>query len=464
MTKGTEVLPIPTRIKEEEGGAELSTPEQRRVEKILLEMADALASPLGLSRRSFLASASGMAAAFLAMNAVHGPLFSVNAAEAADPSAAAERLKKLSEQFIFDVQTHFINDRYNHKWILALREDAKKWNPELKGEKITLDKLRFGNYIKEVFLQSDTSLALLSSAPSDDPNEWFLHNPEIVGAREEVNSFAGSKRLFAHAVFTPGRPGWLDDLDKAVELKPDSWKGYTVGAPFWTSKWPWRLDDEKVVYPGYEKMVKAGITSVCIHKGLLPTGYRAMMHNTWRYGLPDDVLKAAKDWPQLTFVIYHSAIRHGSPPNKKDVELFEKKGEIPWVSDLARIPAEHGLKNIYAEIGSTFAVTAVSNPRFCAGILGTLLKGFGHERVLWGTDSVWYGSPQWQIEAFRRLEIPEDLRKRLGFEPLGEANGKVKQAILGGNAARLYHLERATSSAFRQDRIAALKRERTATA
>ena len=44
-------------------------------------------------------------------------------------------------------------------------------------------------------------------------------------------------------------------------------------------------------------------------------------------------------------------------------------------------------------------------------MMGTLIKGLGHDHVFWGTDSVWYGSPQWQIEAFRRLEIPRTCRR-----------------------------------------------------
>jgi hypothetical protein len=51
--------------------------------------------------------------------------------------------------------------------------------------------------------------------------------------------------------------------------KPDSWKSYTIGDPLAPSKFPWRLDDEQVMYPFYEKVVKAGITTICIHKGLL---------------------------------------------------------------------------------------------------------------------------------------------------------------------------------------------------
>ena len=51
---------------------------------------------------------------------------------------------------------------------------------------------------------------------------------------------------------------------------------------------------------------------------------------------------------------------------------------------------------------------------------------------------VW--SPQWQIEAMRRLEIPVDMQKKYGFAPLGDANGAIKQAIFGLNSARLYRL------------------------
>jgi hypothetical protein len=110
------------------------------------------------------------------------------------------------------------------------------------------------------------------------------------------------------------------------------------------------------------------------------------------------------------------------------------------VSDLARIPEKYGVSNVFAELGTVFAVTAISNPRYCAAILGTLVKGVGADHVLWGTDSVWYGSPQWQIEAFRRIEIPKDLQKKFGFAPLGAVDGTVRNAVFGRNAARLYRL------------------------
>ena len=234
-------------------------------------------------------------------------------------------------------------------------------------------------------------------------------------------------------------------MDRCIaSVKPTSWKGYTIGDPLSpeTTKYPWRLDDAELMGPFYDRITKAGITTVCIHKGLMPKDYETSIPGgAWRYANVDDVGRAAKQWPQIDFVIYHSALRAFLEDPQGELDKFEKTGAIEWVSDLAQVPEKFGVSNVYCDIGTSFAISAVTNPRFCAAMMGTLIKGLGHEHVFWGTDSVWYGSPQWQIEAFRRLEIPEDMQKRFGFAPLGPADGPVKRDILGYNAARHYRLD-----------------------
>ena len=137
---------------------------------------------------------------------------------------------------------------------------------------------------------------------------------------------------------------------------------------------------------------------------------------------------------------------------------FEQTGRIKWATDLAEIPAKFGVSNVYGEIGTSFATCAVANPALAAALVGTLVRGLGTDRVLWGSDSVWYGSPQWQIEALRRLEIPAEMRKKHGFAPLGPADGLVKTAIFSANAARLYGVQtRTTLDAITNDRIAAIR-------
>jgi len=70
------------------------------------------------------------------------------------------------------------------------------------------------------------------------------------------------------------------------------------------------------------------------------------------------------------------------------------------------------------------------------------------------------GAPQWQIEAMRRLEIPEEMRKQHKFAALGAADGRVKAAIFGGNASKLYHFNPKTAlGAITNDKIAAIRAE-----
>ena len=163
-----------------------------------------------------------MAAAFVAMNEIYGgEALPGDAGRGARARAGAgARAQGLAGQFIFDVQTHFVRDDFDHKQLLGLAEFASQhWNPKLKAEGVaSLARYKFQNYVKEVFYDSDTSLALLSGAPFDDPTWWFLSNAQMAEARALINGFAGSRRLLAHALITPGQPGWMDEVDKAITV------------------------------------------------------------------------------------------------------------------------------------------------------------------------------------------------------------------------------------------------------
>jgi hypothetical protein len=337
--------PIPTQIV---SNGEYLPPRQsetqKRVERRILELADENGKKLGLSRRQFMATGCGMAAAFLALKEIYGTnVFQVDVAEAHEPELIFAKAQNVAGQFIFDVHTHFVRDDFDHKELLGLNDfAAAHWNPEIKDQKVPgLARFKFLNYVKEMYYDSDTQLALLTGAPFDDPTWWLLSNAQIVKTRDMVNDFAGSKRLLAHTIITPKQPGWMDEVDMAISTyKPDSWKGYTIGDPLAPSKFPWRLDDDALMYPFYEKAVKAGITTVCVHKGLLPPDYEKSFADVWKFATADDVGKAAKDWPQINFVIYHSALRPFLELPDQAWAEFEASGRIKWASDLADIPAK----------------------------------------------------------------------------------------------------------------------------
>ncbi len=136
-------------------------------------------------------------------------------------------------------------------------------------------------------------------------------------------------------------------------------------------------------------------------------------------------------------------------------------GRVSWVSDLAEIPEKYGVTNVYADVGQLFAQSVAAVPQLSAALMGIMGKGLGYDRVVWGTDAVWTGSPQWQIEALRRLEIPEDMQKKYGFKPLGAADGPIKTMIFGGTNARLYNFDigKRTDIGPNRDRFALMKDE-----
>jgi uncharacterized protein len=455
MVSSDEFMPSPQTAKQRAVGARLNA------------LADEIAPRHALSRRRFFQTSAGMAAAFVAMNETYGALFAATRDEARTPEMADSRAAVLKDQFVVDIHTHFVREDLPLQQSRDLpfpwraKINALGWNPQLR-DKVSLEMVMFDNYRKEIFLDSDTKIALISSVPiAKDPP---LTNKQMADARAKVNAEAGARRMLSHALFTPGKPGWLDDLEAGLALKPDSIKGYTIGSETSTGRtlWPWRMDDE-ATYKGYEKMLAAGVKTVCVHKGLFPPSMERINPDRRVFADVSDVGKAAKDWPHLNFVIYHSAYRHVGDPNdaEKDPEFalaeFERTGRISWTSELADIPEKYGVSNVYGDLGQTFAMTMIAQPRLCAAIMGTLIKGLGADHICWGTDAVWTGSPQWQIEGLRRLEIPEDMRNHYGFTPLGPPDGPVKSAIFANNSARLYNIDSQTRIAVRSDRIAALK-------
>ena len=437
--------------------------QQSQVKVCLRELADKFGSTRGMDRREFLKTSSGMAATFLAMNSVYGKVFDVTETEAADIEMANNRAGALRQQFIFDVETYFLRDDYP---IESLGEVLKRGligfypfsDPDLRRnmkrdlgvELMPFEDsvghfhadMSFENYVRQIYLNSDTSLTVLNGIPFDNDSWEFLNNAQIAEAAEMVNITAGQTRMLSQAVVTPGQPGWMQEVDRALaERPPASWKLYTIGDPLSAkTKYPFWLDDEKLMYPFYEKAAKAGIVNMCVHKGLMPRDYRNSWAGVWKYQTARDLVKAAADWPQLNFIIYNGAFRALFDHPRASLTDFETTGRIDWCSDLAEIPAQNGATNVYAETGLAFESTAMLNPRLATAILGIWIKGLGASNVVWGTTSVVQGSPQWQIEAMRRLEIAEDMQEKYGFAPLGGADGAVKQQIFGLNSARLYNL------------------------
>ena len=430
-------VPLPTRLVSNEEFAPLpQTRPQQAVEQRILADAGRLAPRLGLSRRAFLRTSGGMATSLLAMNAVFGRFFDVLPVEAVEPAAFQERTGV--RPFILDVQLHYVGAGYDpaneeasrkgavsHGALLGLRKSAQRLNPKLASDRGTLADLSWANMVKEVFLDSETSMGLISTPPGPYPQQAVVPPREMTHIRDEINRITQSRRMLAHGLITPqlGQAD-LDFMDQqAGALKVDAWKGYTGAAPKGFDR-GWFVDDERIAYPMLERARKLGVTRICLHKGL-PLGPVA------DYNHPRDVIKAARDFPDLDFLLYHAGLR--------GVWEAKSTGEVPWTTEFCQMKKQApGLRNIYMELGSTFGQLVTSNPTACAHLLGQVIEAFGADHVLWGTDSIWYGTPQWQIEAFRRFEIPQALLESHRYAQLTRP---VKEQIFGLNAARLFGVD-----------------------
>jgi uncharacterized protein len=194
----------------------------------------------------------------------------------------------------------------------------------------------------------------------------------------------------------------------------------------------WRLDDAdphlpKVGHAFIEKARKLGIKTICAHKGFGAGS---------RYASPEDVPAAARDFPDVNFIVYHSGFERTGPREGP----YTKRTAHVGINRLITAMRKHRIRpnqNVYAELGSTWW-TIMRDPTQAAHVLGKLLRYVGENNVLWGTDCIFYGSPQDQIQAFRAFQISREFQERYHYP---ELTPTIKAKILGLNGARVYNVK-----------------------
>ena len=457
--KSQAALPIPSRIaSNEEFIPPPQTPQQKKYEARVKELSEKGAKAQGLDRRKFLRTGSGMAASLVALNEVFGKVYEVDAAEIYQQEAFAEKWPK--NQFIFDVQTHHVD--VSRKWY-ANTEEGKRTTaffrllrPFTRSLEQSLEQLNRAHYVKEVFGDSDTVMAVISGVPTREWNANPLPPDQMVATRAYVNQIAGSQRVLSHGLLRPnlGKPE-MEEMERQVKtLRIDAWKMYT-GAEL--GERAWFMDDAKVAYPFWERTRKLGVKNLCVHKGL-PLGAFNEKACT-----PHDLEKAAQDFPDLNFIVYHSGFRgtgafaRGTGQRVEDQNKNDPQ-EIPWISDIFRILRRRPkIRNIYFELGSTFNQLSMREPVQCLHMLGQMIQTAGADHILWGTDSIWGGSPQSQIERLRRLKMTNELMEKFKYPELTD---EIKNQIFGLNAARIFNVNvKERRNAIKTDRLTQIREE-----
>ena len=397
---------------------------------------------LGMSRRDFLRTSMGAATVLLALNACSkeeaanrgttpGGTFDVPEEAGIDEETSTSVLVDDTGLPVIDAQAHFLE-----------YDLTKPLDPTFFGSGFPQancgasdPRVCFGidRFVETLYTQSETAVAVLSAVPAPDARTGELNIEVMDRARQRISQGVGSGKLLIHGLVVPtGRAlsAALEDIEAVAKTyKVDGWKAYT------TNTTGWRLDDGDLNVPqvgmaSLQKISDLGIPRISIHKGISPPDNP--------YSSPEDVGPAAKAFPDVKFSIYHSGWEPGvtEVPYSPDAS---DKGSNRLVASLRKAEIGPG-KNVYAELGTTW-FNLMRAPDEAAHLLGKLLLAVGEDRILWGTDSIWYGSPQGMIDAFRTFDITPEFQERYGYPALTD---KVKGKILARNAAEYYGLDLST--------------------
>jgi len=399
------------------------SPANLAANRLAHEFVSSCSKKTNLTRRRFLVSSCGAASTLLAFNAANaaagraGGFFDLPKDAAFDEPLARVQLGPAKDEFIFDVQGHFI--------------DTPKGN--VKSAEV---------FLKDVFMDSDTDVMVLSFVPSRrDAEPVTIQAADAV--RRLVGKLEGTHRLLLHGRVNPNQPGDLEGMDELKEKwGVSAWKTYTQWGP--EGKGFFLSDDIGIRF--IEKARKLGVKNIAVHKGL-PFGSKSYEHSQC-----SDIGVVAKRFPDVNFLIYHSGFVTGVT---EQAYTPGRDGIDTLVASLQKNNVAPG-SNVYAELGSTWRFL-MREPGQAAHAIGKLVKHCGPDNVLWGTDSIWYGSPQDQIQAFRAFQIAPALRDKHGYT---EVTPELRAKIFGRNAAKVYGLSAADIKQYSaSDRIA---RERSA--
>jgi hypothetical protein len=467
---------------------------QLRIMRLANRETERMRRRFGMSRRQFVRTAAATAIGFWAIDMVRmGRFGSYGFAQTSRPDACdlewdgrkgVETLRNLPGEFIFDVQSHHVDPegmwRVTNPAFEAFFTAA--W-PQARegGEADPMQNLSRFHYLKELYLDSATTMTVLSCVPTSPDANNPLPLAEAAETVNVVNDLARSRRAVLHAFVMPNRgsagdadpntePPYLNEELALMEERAKQygkilrgWKTYCAwgSVPYASG---WFLDSDtgmafleqvKSISDRYDKVPPV----VATHKGFALPGFDQ------RAATPRDIGPAAKANPGVRFLVYHSGYDIGdrqrpyagdenanSDVNKVDA-LIKSLRENDYDATRFRQKGERfgNVPNVYAELGSVWR-NVMNDPDQAAHLLGKLITYVGPRRVAWGTDSLWYGSPQPEIVGLRRFEFTEEGKALYGLPHglEGDVNDPTRKAprpertirngILGRNAARAYEI------------------------
>ena len=425
----------------------------RDVARAALAHADDAARKAGMDRRRFLQTAGGVAAVLATIDLAACSSSATRASPPTHPAttartttsgpggsytvppthevAACEHALGGNGQFVVDVHTHHVmpdgpwtkNAPDTVQLVLGMVPDC--------GAANRLECASRAAYLHDLFLTSDTTVAMLSDVPNSGPDDAPVPFADQLGTQQFAAQLThgGAPRVLVHNVIAPNfgdLNGRLAQMESAAHTgKVAAFKVYTAWGP---NGQGFALDDPAIGLPVIQKAHDLGVKIFIAHKGLPLVRFDAA-HNR-----PDDMVAVSRQFPDMQFVVFHGAWDKNHTEGAYDANASIGIDTFLRALDVHAVPPN---SNVWVDVGTVWR-EVLRDPTTAAHTLGKLLKRVGEHRVLWGTDAVWYGSPQAQLQAFRAFTISEEFQSHYGYPALTDA---VKNQVLGLNAAKLFHLD-----------------------
>lgn len=215
-------------------------------------------------------------------------------------------------------------------------------------------------------------------------------------------------RVLIYGGISPYHENVLDEIDRFIEEeKVSAFKFYPLDLVGGKVRGT-RMDDEKLMFPLYEHMLKRGIKTVAMHKAI-PFG-----NVGHEYFMVDDVNDAATSFSEMNFEIFH--------------------GGFAFLEDTV-LKATYN-SNVTINLEGTSALIFHA-PERLAHILGSLVQAGAADRIVWGTG-VPVIHPQPFLEAFWNFQIPQGMQEGYAYPAL---TPEMKRMMLGGTQARIMGLD-----------------------
>ncbi len=450
------------------------TPAQLKIMALQNEKIEEVRRKFGMNRRQFVRTAAAYGIGVWAIDQVTGGKWGrfawadgTKTTAACDLENPGSQLANLPGEFILDTQGHALDS--NGRWRTenpGFNAFLMQWTSQSMGEYPgyedgprgfgageldPIENLSQYHYFKECFLDSSTTVNLLTALPNLPDATNITPIKFAAETRDLANHLSGgTERCFVHAFTQPNRGyqgpnqvpayqaedfAWMESVSGPLDVR--AWKLYcgwgdpglgAAGGQGPAQNGWWFDDDMGIAIVEHIRTIQAKINRpaiICTHKGLAFNG----TFDSAKFS-PRDMGPIGRMYPDVTFYTYHSAydgelqLPYAGDDkvnsSNRGVDAFIKSLRENGIDATRNIQPglEHGnTPNMYAELGTAWW-NVMNDANQAAHLLGKLIQYVGPRRMVLGTDCIWYGNPQSQFVMMRAFQF-SDAAKELYNLPYG---------------------------------------------